>query len=76
MNELVAENNGFVVRGDTTVYQYFMDNPNCLVDGIHPNYCGKVYIGEHRASAIKSALEYQITPSNTFTGSNGSGHTL
>ncbi|MDR3168461.1 MAG: hypothetical protein LBU27_01490 [Candidatus Peribacteria bacterium] len=76
LNELVMENDGFVIRGDTTVYQYFMDNPTCLGDGIHPNNCGKIYIGKQWANAIKSALDYQINPNAEFIGANGDEHTL
>jgi lysophospholipase L1-like esterase len=71
LGNIVLANSGFVGRGDTTLYQWFMDNPNCLGDGIHPNSgCGLDYIGEAWAGAIMSVFDYQINPNASFLSGN------
>jgi hypothetical protein len=76
LQELVIENSGYVLSGDFSAFDYFLShypddqNDNLLLDSLHPNGFGAKILGEFRAGAIKSALEYQINPNNTFTGGN------
>jgi hypothetical protein len=65
--ELVAENSGTVILGDTQAYQWFEENDTTMfADIVHPNTLGHAQLGTFRATAIKSALEYQINPDYYF----------
>jgi lysophospholipase L1-like esterase len=63
-----------VVLGDTQSFEYFETHQNELPDRVHPNSNGYQHLGEFRAEAIKSILEYQITPNAYFL--SGNTHTL
>jgi lysophospholipase L1-like esterase len=75
--ELVDENSGFVLLGDTLAFTE-METISGLnvgfVDGVHPNDTGYAMLGKLRADAIRSALEYQINPNASFL--NEDTHTL
>ncbi|GHV20924.1 hypothetical protein FACS189428_0600 [Clostridia bacterium] len=63
-----------VIIGDTQTYEYFENHLSELGDGAHPNSLGHQHLGEFRAEAIKSAIEYQINPDHHFI--SGDSHTL
>jgi lysophospholipase L1-like esterase len=78
LDELVAENAGFVVRGDTNIWEWSQTNSGSVFreDGVHLNDTGHTKLGEFWANAIRSNFEYQINPAHSFTGTDGSSHTL
>jgi lysophospholipase L1-like esterase len=67
--DLVAENSGFVLLGDTQAYAATEAISGVgFYDGAHPNNTGYQKIGELWADAIRSALEYQINPTHQRSG--------
>jgi lysophospholipase L1-like esterase len=72
--ELVAENAGFVLSGDTEAYQWFKDNQNELANDYHPNSVGYGNLRDFRTQAISGAIHYQINPTASFL--SGNTHTL
>ncbi|MDR2541258.1 MAG: GDSL-type esterase/lipase family protein [Candidatus Peribacteria bacterium] len=70
IKELVAENSGYVLLGDTQAYDYFKNNISDIADGVHLTTAGYNKLGEFRADAIKSAIEYQINPVHQRSGSS------
>jgi lysophospholipase L1-like esterase len=70
--ELVTENNGYVLQGDTSAYEYFANNQAELGDGVHPSEAGHVTLGAYWANAIKSNLEREITPTHSWSASDNS----
>jgi hypothetical protein len=59
-----------VLLGDTQAYNYFMSHTNLITDAYHPSSVGYTQLGQFWAEAIKSNLEYQISPDHSFTGGN------
>ncbi|MDR0649870.1 MAG: SGNH/GDSL hydrolase family protein [Candidatus Peribacteria bacterium] len=73
VDELI--DNKSILRGDILAYDWFYINWSGVhSDNVHLNQTGYAKLGEFRAAAIKSAIEYQINPDHYFTG--GSTHTL
>jgi hypothetical protein len=64
-----------VLLGDVEAFDYFSGHQNELPDKVHPNGEGYQNLGKFRATAIKSAIDYQITPEKHFVDEM-SGHTL
>jgi lysophospholipase L1-like esterase len=68
IDQIIEEFSGYVLLGDTEARNWLKDNyQNMQVDGVHLNVSGNMQIGTYWATAIKSALEYQITPTHQFT---------
>jgi lysophospholipase L1-like esterase len=67
--ELVAENGGYVLQGDTAAYDYFAANQSQLGDGVHPSEAGHLVLGGLWADAILDNLEYEINPDRTWASS-------
>ena len=70
IDNIVANNGGFVLLGDTSAYQCFktVSDTNCVLasDGVHPTSAGYDRLGQFWASAIKSNLLYQINPDHEW----------
>jgi lysophospholipase L1-like esterase len=57
--------------GDDKMWEWSQTNSGTIfTDGIHLNDAGKAKLGELRANAIRSNLEYQINPDHNRVDGN------
>lgn len=69
IDELIAENNGYVLPGDTDAYAWFQnDNTANMTDGLHPNSgLGQRTLMDFWTTAITRNLKYQVAPNHAWT---------
>ena len=72
IDELVAENGGFVVLGDTAANTW---SSGALCDGVHPTAAGYNTLGQLWAGAIAKVLDAEISPDHAWLA-NVSTHQL
>ncbi|MDR2523971.1 MAG: GDSL-type esterase/lipase family protein [Candidatus Nomurabacteria bacterium] len=72
VDDLVSENGGFALLGDTSAYAWFEANTSALADGTHPTNDGYTQLGQFWATAIRSVLEYEIAPDHSWSAGDNS----